>query len=422
MAKAARREHLTPARLRAEPLPEKGKTVIYDDDVRRLAVFIYPSGLRALKFIYHWRGKTETLDFGQMSLDEARKLGFEYSTMVEKGQDPKAKVLAEKRVGSFAELVDIWFADYAEENLRSFPQFRTWLGPRYVPKWFNEMKVNEITRRHVKDVIFPLAVRMRPTARQVKASMRMVFQWGIDEEEMLQSNPCSRLRHRGKRQEKIKPRNRFLSPDEIAKFYRAFDKHGRAGVALKVLLLTGQRPGEVAAMNWAHIREGWWELPGDPDPDLSWPGTKNGEDHWVWIPAAAMELIENYSHVNNVQHAGRGHNSPLVFSPHPRRLAYAMRRAMAKICKELGVVRATPHDLRRTHGTTTCELLGFEGRAAMNRIQNHVEGGISSVYDQHSYANETRQVMERVAKEIMRIVEGREEQNVIVASFVQGRT
>ena len=47
---------------------------------------------------------------------------------------------------------------------------------------------------------------------------------------------------------------------------------------------------------------------------------------------------------------------------------------MQNICAKLGADRATPHDLRRTHGTMITGL-GF-GRDAMNRIQNHKEGGI----------------------------------------------
>ena len=78
---------------------------------------------------------------------------------------------------------------------------------------------------------------------------------------------------------------------------------------------------------------------------------------------------------------------------------------MRTICSELGVnEKVTPHDLRRTHGTTITRL-GF-GREAMNRIQNHREGGIADVYDQHSYEPENKRVMEAVAAEIMRLIEG----------------
>lgn len=78
--------------------------------------------------------------------------------------------------------------------------------------------------------------------------------------------------------------------------------------------------------------------------------------------------------------------------------------AMRSICAKLKVERATPHDLRRTHGTMICAL-GF-GRDMMNKIQNHRDGGIGSVYDRHSYAKEIQTAMEAVANRIMMRVEG----------------
>jgi hypothetical protein len=72
---------------------------------------------------------------------------------------------------------------------------------------------------------------------------------------------------------------------------------------------------------------------------------------------------------------------------------------MQNICKRLAVPRATPHDLRRTHGSTITKL-GF-GRDAMNRIQNHKEGGIADVYDRHEYAEENKRVMEAVASRLL---------------------
>jgi integrase len=77
---------------------------------------------------------------------------------------------------------------------------------------------------------------------------------------------------------------------------------------------------------------------------------------------------------------------------------------MRAICAEFDIERLTPHDLRRTHGSTITAL-GF-GRDAMNRIQNHREGGIASVYDRHGYAEETKRVMDAVASKIMALAEG----------------
>lgn len=51
-------------------------------------------------------------------------------------------------------------------------------------------------------------------------------------------------------------RERVLSDAEVPKFWQAFGDAGMAGVALKVLLLSGQRPGEVAHMRREHIVDG----------------------------------------------------------------------------------------------------------------------------------------------------------------------
>lgn len=78
--------------------------------------------------------------------------------------------------------------------------------------------------------------------------------------------------------------------------------------------------------------------------------------------------------------------------------------AMRAACGKLGVERATPHDLRRTFSTTVTSL-GF-GRDSLNRVTNHREGGIASVYDRHGYADENKRVMEAIAARIMALVEG----------------
>ena len=86
---------------------------------------------------------------------------------------------------------------------------------------------------------------------------------------------------------------------------------------------------------------------------------------------------------------------------------------MREICKALSVPRATPHDLRRTHGTTITGL-GF-GREAMNRIQNHKEGGIADVYDRHQYSEENIRIMEAVAARLLALAEGTDAPTNVVA-------
>ena len=164
------------------------------------------------------------------------------------------------------------------------------------------------------------------------------------------------------------------------------------GMALRLILLTGQRPGEVSHMRTEHIEGGWWTLPGAVVPELGWPGTKNKRSHRVWLSAPAQEILAEMDAAGFVFAGARGNAID------------GLAEVMADICKALDAPRATPHDLRRTHGTSITSL-GF-GREAMNRIQNHAEGGIASVYDRHQYAEENKRIMEAVASRIISLVEG----------------
>jgi integrase len=117
----------------------------------------------------------------------------------------------------------------------------------------------------------------------------------------------------------------------------------------------------------------------------------------VWLPRPVQEII------------GDG-NSGQVFS------RVELDAVMRDICKQLDVKnKVTPHDLRRTHGTTITKL-GF-GRDAMNRIQNHKEGGIADVYDRHKYEVENQKVMEKVAEHILELAEGRKEAAKVIRVF-----
>jgi integrase len=201
--------------------------------------------------------------------------------------------------------------------------------------------------------------------------------------------------------EKSNARSRILSDSEVPIFWNEFEKLGIEGAALKLVLLTGQRPGEVIHLRKEHIKDGWWEMPGRQVPELDWPGTKNAQDHRVWIPQAARELID-----------GLSGNQPLA--------GLIPSNATRDINKRLEVKeKVTPHDLRRTHGSTITAL--HFGRDAMNRIQNHKEGGITDTYDRHSYAEENKKIMEAAANRIMSLVNGDDEDSRVikVANFTR---
>ena len=388
--RAARKRQLTELYVR-KLKPESRPFLVWDAKQHGLALQQQPTGTKVWKAIYSYHGRPRWLTIGKASaigLADARTLAAEAMLAVARGKDPAAEKKAERGAGTFAELA-ARYVEHAKSRNKSWRQGARLVERYATPRW-GKLQAATITRADVKAMLSRIA-GAPVLQNQVLAAVSAVFSWAI-KEELLPANPCKLVPRN-----ETRSRERVLAETEIALFWSALPA-SEQGRALKALLLLGQRPGEVAAMRREHIIDGWWELPGAPVPALGWPGTKNGASHRVWLPEPVRGLIA---------------------SDERRGFVFGRRRAVAKldsvmrvVCTQLGVEPVRPHDLRRTHGTTITKL-GF-GRAAMNRIQNHKEGGIADVYDAHDYADENKRIMEAVAAAILAAAEGKPKQGNVV--------
>lgn len=380
--------------------PRQRAFAVWDSHQRGLAVVVQPTGHKSWKCIYPFQGRPRWYHIGAVdavNLADARKLASRVMFQVAEGKDPAAERKAERGRGTFEELASRYVNEYAKRENKSWQQADKLVRSNLIPRW-GKLQAASITRGDVK--VMMSSISSPTVANQTLAAASAIFAWAI-REEIVKTNPCQLVERN-----KTKSRERVLSDGEIPKFWTAFDDFGLVpSTALKMILLTGQRPGEVSHMRREHIEDNWWTMPGEPVPALGWPGTKNKTTHRVWLPAAAQALIAELD--------GDG----FVFANSRGSATDKLDNAMRTICAELKVERATPHDLRRTHGTKITGL-GL-GREAMNRIQNHKEGGIASVYDRHEYAQENKRVMEAVATHIMSLVEGGPS-NIIQARFARG--
>ena len=282
---------------------------------------------------------------------------------VAEGGDPYADRLALRGRGSFEQVANRYVDEYARKKNKSWRQAEALVAKYLLPRWA-KLDIGSIRRADVKSAI--AAITAPVLANQVLAAARAIFSWAV-RQEIITANPCS-----GVEKNDTTSRERVLSDAEIAAFWP------HLSAPLKMILLTGQRPGEVAHLHREHVVDGkWWIMPGAPDPRTSWPGTKNAQSHRVWLSEPVRDLL-------------------------PEVLAAAastdqMQRDMRDICTKLGVdEKVTPHDLRRTF-CSKVTALGF-GREAMNRVTNHKEGGIADVYDRHRYQEENKKIMETVAR------------------------
>jgi integrase len=380
-------------------LSSERRSLVRDTKVSGLALAIYPTGRKVFKCVYPFGGRTRWYTIGKadaVELKDARKLAAKVLLKVATGVDPQAERRAARSAGTFEELSKSYVQEYAKKKNKAWAQPDKLVSRFLIPRW-GKLQAASITRSDVKSIMASIA--SQSVANQTVAAASAIFSWAIREQEIsgMTVNPC---RHIDRAE--LPSRERVLSHGEIPKFWAAFDDAGLiASTALKVLLLTGQRPGEVTHMRREHIKDNWWELPGAPVEKLGWPGTKNAQNHRVWLPAAAKELIAELS----------DGDTGFVFA-NERGKPVRLERTMQDICARLGVKeKVTPHDLRRTHGTMIAKLRF--GRDAMNRVQNHKEGGIADVYDRHDYEEENQQIMEAVANKIMQLIEGPGAVNVV---------
>jgi integrase len=394
--RSPRKRRLTELAVR-KARPEAAAYLVWDALQHGLALRVQPTGAKAWVVIYSRQGRPRWLHLGNgnnIGLADARTLAAKAMLAVAEGKDPAAEKKAERGSGTFADLATKYVEQWAKKHNKSWRQAETLISRYVLPRW-GKLQAPTVTRDDVKMLMARIEAPV--LANQVLAAVSAIFTWAV-REDILPGNPCKLVARNP-----VKSRERVLSDSEIPKFWSAFDDAGLiAGTALKMILLTGQRPGEVAHMRREHIKDGWWELPGAPVPSLGWPGTKNAQAHRVWLPVPARALMAQFA----------GEYAGLVLAGPRGGPVAGLDGAMRAICAKLGAERATPHDLRRTFSTTVTSL-GF-GRDALNRVTNHREGGIASVYDRHGYAEENKRVMEAVAARIMAVVEGRAEAGNVV--------
>jgi integrase len=249
-----------------------GAFMVWDAHTRGLGLKVMPTGAKSWKFLYSRHGRSRWLHIGAVGaidLAGARELAAEAALAVARGKDPAADRAAARATGTFADLAARYRETYAKRHNRSWAQADTLVRRRLLPMW-GKLQASSITRSDVRALMARIDAPI--TANQTLAAASAIFSWAM-KQELIAGNPCI-----GIERNPTRSRERVLSDSEIPRFWAAFDDVGLvAGTACKIILLLGQRPGEVAHMRFEHLIDGWWQMPGAPDPAIGWLGTKNSE-------------------------------------------------------------------------------------------------------------------------------------------------
>ena len=355
--------------------------------------------------IYSRHGRPRWLHLGDadaIGLADARTLAAEAMLAVARGKDPAAEKRAERGAGTFAELAGRYVEHYAKKHNKSWQQADALVQRYLLPRWGKLQAAEHHPRRRPRHDV---AGSRRPVlANQVLAAASAIFPGRSSRRSSPPTPAAGRAQRDADAASAFCPTASYRSSGR-----RSTTPAWSPAPRSRRSCSPASARARCAHMRREHIKDGWWEMPGEPVPALGWPGTKNGESHRVWLPQAAQALLAELGDERHRLRVRRPTRSP-------------GRRPRRRHADDLQPSSASSGRRRTICGgptAATVTALGF-GRDAMNRIQNHKEGGIASVYDRHGYADENKRVMEAVAAKIMALAEGRRDDKV-VALKVSGR-
>jgi len=306
-------------------------------------------------------------------------------TTIYKGESPQHQRPAQAK--SFAAVADEWLKRDQAHN-RSYAIVKRNIERCVLPAW-EDRQISTIGRRDINDLIDGVVDRGAVTmARRLHAYLHRLFRWAVGRG-ILETNPMAHLPKPGGEA----PRDRVLSDLELAQVFKNVIKLHPApsGPMFQMLILTGARRAEIAALRWSEIKDDTVILPRER--------IKSGEARTIPLAPAALAILKDLPRIGpgDFVFTTNGRNPFIDFSGSKRRLDAITKIPPWRI-----------HDLRRTVATGL-QRLGINLQV-IEAVLGHVGGsrsGIVGVYQRHSFDAEKRTALEAWAREVERIVDGK---------------
>lgn len=417
--------------------PEKKKWV---RDGKGLALCLTPgksANWRNWYFIYTSPETGEKIYKGlgaypAVSLAAARKAATLLRADLLKGVDPKAderreaaaKVRAdeearrqqeeEARALTVSGLIDEYLEKHAKPNKRGWLEDKRILEHDALKVW-GTRRAEDISKRDVVLLLERIIERGSPgSANNNFKIIRKMFNYAV-EKDILKISPCIGV----KMPAPLVTKDRALSEQEIKTFWDSLDTcHVSDEIkrALRLILVTGQRPGEVIGMHSSELDGHWWTIPAER--------SKNKRAHRVYLTETALELIgqtEGIGYIFPSPRSAEATKHKILKPIEVNAIAHVIRRNSAVSVlvngeqtfdksgkpiteNKLGVDDFTPHDLRRTAATCMSQL-GFMDEV-IDAVLNHTKQGIIRTYNVNRYDREKQQALEAWERKLLSTIHG----------------
>jgi len=365
------------------------------------------------RFRYRFAGKPRVMHLGSyrdLSLAEARKAAKALAAQVALGhdvaaekQDRKVEALAKmeaaKHAITVAKLADEYF-DRMVLGRWKHPNIVRSRIERDIKPAIGKLKVEDVRPRHVDVLLQSVVKRGAPTvANDVLRWVRRMFDYAV-KRHMVEFNPAAAfdLSDAGGKEE---ARDRALSRDELVTLFEAMSKAKGFSVenflTIKLLLVLAVRKMELMGARWSEfdLDNAVWYLPAER--------TKTNTAIDIPLPPQAVEWLWDLKRLAGnsawVLPARKMQNRMI-----PHVCESTLSVAIAKV--KHGLPPFTIHDLRRT-ARTHMAALGTDPHVA-ERCLNHKIKGVEGIYDRHSYFEERKEALARLASFVAACAEGKD--------------
>ena len=354
-----------------DPSSKSREAEYSDAECIGLKLRVSKGGRKFFQHRYRYMGCKKCLTIGEfpyMTVQNARQKVHEHKSLLARDIDPSDHREQKTNDLTFSVFAEEFYIPHAKQHKKTWKEDTYKLDHQIIPA-FGYYRLSSITARGISTFLTQQKERTSSTtanhyASLLKRMFNLAVKWGL-----LEKSPATSLDRF-----KEKPhRERYLTKEELPRFLKALDEleDGLSKAAIKLLLFTGGRRGEITSLRYDQLKLN--------EKRLFLPDTKNGRSRSIILNDRAIAVIKKLK--KNKNDSPRTEESDYLFPTKQgtkKPYIYDLRTPFGKACDAAGISGLRVHDLR--HCFATLALQGVASLYDVSKLLGHSDVSMTQRY------------------------------------------